>query len=121
MSTTGSQKPSGLDREIPVAIGRKALSATLAIPDRPKGIVLFAHGSGSSRHSPRNRYVAGVLQSAGMASLLLDLLTPDEEALDERTAELRFDIPLLADRLVAATELLENGKETKDLNPAYFG
>ena len=121
MTPTGSQKLSGLDREIRVAIGRKSLSATLAIPDRPKGIVLFAHGSGSSRHSPRNRYVAGVLQSAGMATLLLDLLTPEEETIDERTAELRFNIPLLADRLVAATEWIEHHPETKDLNAAYFG
>jgi len=121
MTTTGSQKPSGIDREIKMAIGRKTLSATLAIPDRPKGIVLFAHGSGSSRHSPRNRYVAGVLQSAGMATLLLDLLTPEEETIDERTAELRFNIPLLADRLVAATEWIEHHPETKDLNAAYFG
>jgi len=121
MTTTGSQNPSQLDREIKMAIGRKTLCATLAIPEEPKGIVLFAHGSGSSRHSPRNRYVAGVLQSAGMATLLLDLLTADEEAIDERTAELRFDIPLLADRLVAATEWLEHDPLTKNLNAAYFG
>jgi putative phosphoribosyl transferase len=121
MTQPASRKPSGLDREITIAIGRKTLSATLAIPDRAKGIVLFAHGSGSSRHSRRNRYVAGVLQSAGMATLLLDLLTPDEEVIDERTAELRFDIPLLADRLVAATEWVENNPETKDPSAAYFG
>ncbi|HKO04083.1 MAG TPA: dienelactone hydrolase family protein [Candidatus Acidoferrales bacterium] len=121
MPQTGSREPSGLDREITIAIGNTTLSATLTIPDRSKGIVLFAHGSGSSRHSRRNRYVAGVLQSSGMATLLLDLLTPDEEAVDERTAELRFDIPLLADRLVVATQWLEHTPATKDLGAAYFG
>jgi putative phosphoribosyl transferase len=121
MTTTGSENPSELDREIRIAIGRRTLCATLAIPAEPKGIVLFAHGSGSSRHSPRNRYVAGVLQTAGMATLLLDLLTPNEEAIDACSAEFRFDIPLLAERLVAATEWLERNPETKDLNAAYFG
>ncbi len=78
------------------------LDGDLVLPDRPAGIVLFAHGSGSSRHSSRNRFVARELQDAGLATLLLDLLTPEEEVVDERTAELRFDIGLLGRRVVEA-------------------
>jgi len=83
--------------------------------------VLFAHGSGSSRHSPRNRYVARVLNEANLATLLLDLLTPDEEAIDLHTAHLRFDIELLAERLVAATDWVTQYRDTQHLPVGYFG
>jgi putative phosphoribosyl transferase len=83
-----------------------SLSGDLNIPHGTQGVVLFAHGSGSGRHSPRNRYVAKVLQEAGLGTLLFDLLTEDEEIIDEQTRHLRFDIGLLADRLVGATDWL---------------
>ncbi|WP_223641779.1 dienelactone hydrolase family protein [Corallococcus sp. EGB] len=82
------------------------LDGTLSVPDAPSGVVLFAHGSGSSRFSPRNRYVAGVFQQAGLATLLMDLLTQDEEAAERWTRHLRFDIELLARRLQGATRWL---------------
>jgi putative phosphoribosyl transferase len=108
-------------RLVQVAAGPISLEGNLAIPQGAKGIVLFAHGSGSSRHSPRNRYVAQILRQAGLATLLIDLLTADEEQIDLRTRHLRFDIQLLADRLVGATEWLERNPETRDLNIGYFG
>jgi dienelactone hydrolase len=83
--------------------------------------VLFAHGSGSSRLSPRNRHVAQLLNEAALATLLVDLLTPDEDAIDARTARLRFDIGLLAERLVAATDWLTGHPATRDLRVGYFG
>ena len=91
-----------LEVEIP-ARGAK-LEGNLTVPDAARGIVLFAHGSGSSRHSPRNRFVAQTLNHAGLATLLFDLLTREEEAVDIRTAHLRFDIGLLAERLGSATD-----------------
>jgi len=91
------------------------------VPDNPTGVILFAHGSGSSRFSSRNRFVAGVLRRAGLATLLLDLLTADEEAIDNRTRKLRFDIDLLAQRLVEATKWLGNDPETAELRVGYFG
>ena len=110
-------------RETPVAIplGVATLYGDLAWPETCAGVVLFAHGSGSSRHSPRNRYVAGVLRAAGLATLLLDLLTVDEELVDQRTGHLRFDITLLAGRLVAATDWLASGPTTRGLTVGYFG
>src|SRR5947199_10411487 len=90
--------------EIPIA--GFALGADIVLPDHAQGVVLFAHGSGSSRHSPRNRYVAGELQAAGLATALVDLLTPDEEQLDLRTGQLRFDIGLLATRVTALADWL---------------
>jgi dienelactone hydrolase len=83
--------------------------------------VIFAHGSGSSRHSPRNRFVAQVLQQSGLATLLMDLLTPQEEIFDSATGELRFNIQLLAARLAAATEWLAGRSATRSLEPGYFG
>ncbi|NNC06589.1 alpha/beta hydrolase, partial [Corallococcus exiguus] len=83
------------------------LEGTLSVPESASGVVLFAHGSGSSRFSPRNRYVAGVMQQAGLATLLMDLLTLGEEEAERRTRHLRFDIELLARRLVGATRWLE--------------
>src|SRR5207248_10383759 len=87
-----------------IPAGETILDGGLFTPNEPAGIVLFAHGSGSSRFSPRNRHVAGVLQSAGLATLLMDLLTREEEQVDALTAHLRFDIGLLAQRLVHATD-----------------
>src|SRR5438876_12153079 len=103
--------------EHPVRIpaGRVTLDGNLARPEGSQGIVLFAHGSGSSRHSPRNRYVAKVLRDAGLATLLMDLLTEDEESVDERTGHLRFDIALLAERLAVATDWLASSPATRQL------
>ena len=97
------------------------LEGNLGVPKRARGVVLFAHGSGSSRHSPRNRYVARVLQGAGLATLLIDLLTPDEEAADVWRGRLRFDVGLLARRLVGATDWLKQNRDTRDLPLGYFG
>jgi putative phosphoribosyl transferase len=104
-----------------IPVDRVMLQGDLAIPDSARGVVVFAHGSGSSCHSPRNRYVADVLQSAGFATLLMDLLTAYEEALDEQTAGLRFDIELLARRLIGATWWLVDQSETAKLPIGYFG
>lgn len=97
------------------------LGASLAIPDQPRGIVLFAHGSGSSRFSRRNRYVAEVLQGVGLATLLMDLLTPGEEEAERFTRHLRFDIELLADRLGAAVQWVSRQPETGNLSLGLFG
>lgn len=101
--------------------GPVTLEGNLTIPDGAGGVVLFAHGSGSSRHSPRNRYVAEVLNQARLATLLIDLLTSDEEEFDMRTAELRFDIPLLAGRLTAATDWLLENETSSSMKIGYFG
>ena len=97
------------------------LEGDLANPPGARGIVLFAHGSGSSRHSPRNRQVAGELNDLGLATLLLDLLTPDEERAERQTRHLRFDIGLLAGRLSAATAWLQAEPSTSGLPIGYFG
>ena len=97
-----------------------SLRGDLVVPDAATGLVAFAHGSGSSRLSPRNRYVARVLQAGGLATLLFDLLTPEEEEIDLRTRHLRFDIPLLAKRLVGATDWLR-GEDVGELALGYFG
>jgi putative phosphoribosyl transferase len=97
------------------------LAGDLVIPARATGVILFAHGSGSSRHSSRNRYVASVLQHGGFGTLLLDLLTPAEEDVDLRTRHLRFDIPLLAGRLIEAVDWLEHQPSTRDLPIGTFG
>jgi pimeloyl-ACP methyl ester carboxylesterase len=104
-----------------VKIGKIILEGSLSIPKNSEGIVLFAHGSGSGRHSPRNQYVAGVLQEAGLSTLLIDLLTVAEERVDAYTMHLRFDIGLLAQRLSGATDWLVNNQETRYLNIGYFG
>jgi dienelactone hydrolase len=108
---------------VQVSVGQAILEGNLNIPKGSKGIVLFAHGSGSSRHSPRNKYVAEVLQDAGIATLLIDLLTEEEEEIDLQTRHLRFDIDLLARRLIGATDWLkqEQNLQTKDLSIGYFG
>jgi dienelactone hydrolase len=97
------------------------LEGDLSLPKGARGVVLFAHGSGSSRHSPRNRQVARLLNEAKLATLLVDLLTPHEEAIDLQTAHLRFDIPLLAKRLVDATDWLARHPDTRPLRFGYFG
>jgi putative phosphoribosyl transferase len=93
----------------------------LAIPDTATGLVVFAHGSGSSRHSRRNRHVATSLHQRGLATLLMNLLTPDEEAIDAQTGEFRFDIELLARRLAGAADWLGNEPATRHLRLGYFG
>lgn len=109
------------ERTVRVSAGQAVLEGSLAIPRGADGIVLFAHGSGSSRHSPRNRYVAATLQKSGLATLLLDLLTPEEEAVDLRTRHLRFDIELLAQRLLSTTDWLAHEHDTRNLPIGYFG
>ncbi|WP_414754021.1 dienelactone hydrolase family protein [Anabaena sp. CCY 9910] len=106
---------------VSVSVGEVKLKGNLVIPNGATGIVLFAHGSGSSRYSPRNRYVAEVLQQAGLATLLIDLLTQEEEEIDLRTRHLRFDIGLLASRLVGATDWLTHNPDTQHLKVGYFG
>ncbi len=113
----------GSDAERPIQVFAEAvvLDGDLAIPEGATGIVLFAHGSGSGRRSPRNRYVAGELRRAGLATLLMDLLTTQEEAVDLRTSHLRFDIGLLAERLVGAIDWLAQQPATRDLRVGLFG
>ena len=101
--------------------GKGTIQGNLVVPAGAKGVVLFAHGSGSSRFSPRNQYVAKVLNKAGMATFLIDLLTQDEEEIDIVTAEFRFDIELLARRLIDASEWLTTNPATRNLNIGYFG
>lgn len=109
--------------KIPVRImlDNTAIEGDLAVPKGAKGIVVFAHGSGSSRFSPRNQYVAEVLNKAGIATLLIDLLTQEEEQIDIQTAQYRFDIERLADRLAHATEWVKENPSTRNLNIGYFG
>lgn len=104
-----------------VVTGPDVLVGDLAVPELALGVVLFAHGSGSSRHSRRNQYVAAVLQRSRFATLLIDLLTAEEEAIDERTGEYRFDIPMLAERLVAIIDWLRQRPETSELPIGLFG
>jgi dienelactone hydrolase len=106
---------------VSVTAGGVLLKGTLGIPKDAKGIVLFAHGSGSSRHSPRNQYVARVLRQAGLATLLIDLLTQTEEAIDRQTRQIRFDIDLLAKRVIGAAEWLLQNPITQHLKVGYFG
>jgi len=104
-----------------IAMDSIRLEGDLSVPTAPKGAVLFAHGSGSSRHSPRNRYVADVLNEGGLATLLIDLLTADEQEVDLQTAHLRFDIPFLARRLTTTTEWLSRRPEVRHLKLGHFG
>ena len=107
--------------EVHISAGRATLAGNLNIPVNATALVLFAHGSGSSRHSPRNQFVARTLNDTGLATLLFDLLTPEEELVDTRTAKLRFDIDLLAKRLIHATEWAKRQEQTRDLRIGYFG
>src|SRR5881227_837866 len=107
--------------EIRLQAERAILSGSLTIPENAVALVLFAHGSGSSRHSPRNQFVARTLNDAALATLLFDLLTPEEEAMDLNTREHRFNIRLLAERLVHATRWAKQQEETRGLRIGYFG
>lgn len=107
--------------ERPVEIPPSGIIGDLMLPDRARGVIVFAHGSGSSRFSSRNRFVAAVLQRGGFATLLLDLLTAEEEQIDLRTRHLRFDIDLLANRLVEATGWAGSDAATEGLPVGYFG
>jgi putative phosphoribosyl transferase len=109
------------EQAVEVIAGPVKLQGSLVIPEGTRCVVLFAHGSGSSRHSPRNRYVAGILRKAGLGTLLFDLLTPKEETIDLQTARLRFDIPLLAERVAGATAWLLKQNRTASLPIGYFG
>jgi putative phosphoribosyl transferase len=109
------------ERSVGVAVGRALLNGDLRIPTDARGIVVFAHGSGSSRLSPRNRFVADVLVRDGLATFLIDLLTQDEESVDLETAELRFDIPLLAERLGGVTDWVGEDAKLSSLTVGYFG
>jgi putative phosphoribosyl transferase len=108
-------------RPVVVPAASVRLDGDLVVPPGARGVVLFAHGSGSSRHSPRNRQVAAALNAAGYSTLLLDLLTADEERVDARTREHRFDIPLLASRLTAAADWLDADEMTAQTPLATFG
>ena len=107
--------------EVQIPAGGAVLSGNLTIAENPMALVLFAHGSGSSRHSPRNQFVARTLNRAGLGTLLFDLLTPEEEVLDMYTREHRFNIGLLAERLVHATKWARQQEETRDQRIGYFG
>jgi dienelactone hydrolase len=110
-----------LDEPVVIAAGPVLLDADLHVPQRVSGLVIFAHGSGSSRMSRRNRSVAGVLEGAGFATLLLDLLTTEEEAVDRMSAQHRFDIPMLGRRVVAAIDWAREQPELRDLPVGLFG
>src|SRR5438132_4276487 len=107
--------------EVHIQAGAVTVDGNLTVPNGATALVLFAHGSGSSRHSPRNQFVARTLNDTELATLLFDLLTPEEELVDTRTAELRFDIDLLAKRLVHATKWAKRQEQTRDLRIGYFG
>jgi putative phosphoribosyl transferase len=109
------------ERPVRVSTDSVVLEGNLAVPDSARGVVLFAHGSGSGRHSPRNRYVARMLREDGLATLLIDLLTAAEEEVDLQTRHLRFDIGLLAERLGGATEWFAWNPDTRNLRVGYFG
>jgi putative phosphoribosyl transferase len=127
MTASAADPASGADgggpggRDVRVPAGTVTLEGHLVIPEGAPGIVLFAHGSGSSRFSPRNRFVAHELQGAGLATLLIDLLTRSEEEVDRLTRELRFDIGLLAGRVVALVDWLREEEDTRDLSVGLFG
>jgi dienelactone hydrolase len=118
---TNLPAPMRNDQGVQVVTEEVELDGVLNVPDGARGVVLFAHGSGSTRHSPRNRYVARVLTEHRLATLLIDLLTAQEEEIDSRTAELRFNIGFLAKRLVGATDWLYHRTETSQLKLGYFG
>jgi putative phosphoribosyl transferase len=110
-----------VSREVEIDARGATLGGSLDLPESASGLVIFAHGSGSSRHSPRNQQVAAAIRRAGIGTLLFDLLTPAEEAEDRYTGHLRFDIGLLAQRLEAATEWAARNPETRACAIGYFG
>lgn len=123
MADVGSPAKEARAVAVPVIIdsGGAKLAGDLAVPAQPVGVVVFAHGSGSSRHSPRNRAVAEALQRHGFATLLLDLLTDDEERVDARTGQLRFDIEFLATRVCTAVEQTREHDGVRELPVGLFG
>jgi putative phosphoribosyl transferase len=108
-------------QEVRVTTAGVELEGTLAVPKDAQGVVLFAHGSGSSRHSPRNQYVARVLRQSGIGTLLIDLMTTEEESVDQYTRHLCFDIEMLAQRLIGVTDWLRQPPLTRNLAIGYFG
>ena len=121
MRTQNSLPEAGLRHGVVITAGRERLSGDLDVPEGASGLVLFAHGSGSSRHSPRNQYVAEVIRQTGVGTLLFDLLTPAEEAEDQFSGHLRFDIDLLASRLADATNWVLHQPALRHLGLGYFG
>lgn len=115
------QATTAIHQKLEIPAAGVALDADIVVPEPAQGVVLFAHGSGSSRHSPRNRYVARQLQGAGLATVLVDLLTPPEEQLDAQTGELRFDIGLLGARVTALADWLVAHEPTAGLRVGLFG
>jgi dienelactone hydrolase len=113
--------PSGTRQSLKIPVAGVVLDADLGMPQTPRGAVLFAHGSGSGRRSPRNRYVADELNRAGLVTVLADLLTAEEEQVDLRTAALRFDIDLLAERLIGLTDWVAGSESTAGLGVGLFG
>jgi len=109
------------EQSVQIPMDDVVLDGDLHVPSNASGIVLFAHGSGSSRHSPRNQHVAEVLRAGGMGTLLFDLLTAEEEEIDMQTRQLRFDIDLLADRLIGATDWLAHQEIVHGMPFGYFG
>jgi dienelactone hydrolase len=110
-----------LEQSLQVPIAGVVLEADVAVPEQARGVVVFAHGSGSSRHSPRNRYVASQLREGGLATVLADLLTHEEEQVDARTAQLRFDIDRLAVRTTALVDWVSEQEATAGLSVGLFG
>ena len=121
MQSTMHSASTGYHEAVSIPVAEIILKGDLDVPPNAAGLVIFAHGSGSSRHSPRNQFVARLIRQAGIGTLLFDLLTDDEEAEDEVTRELRFDIGMLARRLVAATHWIMRRAETRDMPVGYFG
>jgi pimeloyl-ACP methyl ester carboxylesterase len=120
-NTSDTTSISFLQAEVKIRTGDAMLTGELTLPTNACSIILFVHGSGSSRHSVRNRYVASVLQAAGFGTLLFDLLTEDEEAIDSHNGHLRFDIGLLAERLIEVTHWIQANPSTENLLIGYFG
>jgi putative phosphoribosyl transferase len=118
---TVSVMPIVREQLVHVTVGTAILSGTLSLPEGSQGVILFAHGSGSGRRSPRNRRVAQLLNEARLATLLIDLLTSDEESVDSHTAHLRFNIELLTLRLIGATDWITQRADTGHLAIGYFG
>jgi len=123
MDRTGTGSVGQAIEHLPVTVQVEgaALEGYLSVPTAASGVVLFAHGSGSSRHSPRNRYVADLMNESWLATLLIDLLTADEQEVDMQTTRLRFDIPFLAKRLVTVSEWLKRHEEIPGLKLGHFG
>jgi dienelactone hydrolase len=113
--------PASTEPVVEVPLGEVTLAGALSVPPAARGVVVFAHGSGSGRFSPRNRAVAGVLAEAGLATLLMDLLTPAEEAEDLRTGRLRFDVRLLGERVIGAIDWLASHAAVGELAVGCFG